>query len=111
MLCVTYFAVPEDRSVKVKEGENRNKYLDFAWALKKLYNMKVTMIPSGTFGTVSNNKEKRQSEREIRGPIETIQTTEVLKSLVNDLIGKILRNMKRFILTYSAVKNSQGAKR
>ena len=34
-----------DHRVKLKENETRNKYLDLAKELKKLWNMKVTVIP------------------------------------------------------------------
>ena len=39
------FAVSADHRVKMKENEKRDKYLDLAWELKKLWNMKVMMIP------------------------------------------------------------------
>ena len=39
------FAVPADHWIKLKECEKRNKYLDLARELKKLWNMKVTIIP------------------------------------------------------------------
>ena len=38
-------AVPAEHRIKLKESEKRNKYLDFARQLKKLWNMKVTVIP------------------------------------------------------------------
>ena len=38
------FAVPVDHRVKLKESENRNKYLDLARGLEKLWNMKVTVM-------------------------------------------------------------------
>ena len=45
--------------------------------------MKVTVIPivCGAFGTVQKNREKRLDKQEIRGRIEIIQTTELLKSV------------------------------
>ena len=39
------FAVPADHRVKLNESEKRYKYLDFARELKKLWNMKVIVIP------------------------------------------------------------------
>ena len=36
---------PADHRVKLKEGEKRDNYLDLARELKKLWNMKVTIIP------------------------------------------------------------------
>ena len=39
------FAVPADHRVKLKEYEKRDKYLELGRELKKLWNMKVTVIP------------------------------------------------------------------
>ena len=39
------FTVLADHSVKLKECEKRYKYLDLVRELKKLWNMKVTIIP------------------------------------------------------------------
>ena len=49
------FAVPADHKIKLKECEKRNKYLDLARELKKIWNMKVTIVPivSGAFGTIT----------------------------------------------------------
>ena len=49
------FAVPADHRIKLKECEKRDKYLDLARELKKLWNMQVTSIPIviGAFGTVT----------------------------------------------------------
>ena len=38
------FAVPADHRLKRKEGEKGDKYLDLGWDLKKLWNMKVTVL-------------------------------------------------------------------
>ena len=49
------FAVPAVQRIKLKECEKRDKYLDLARELKKLWNMKVTIIPIviGAFGKVT----------------------------------------------------------
>ena len=49
------FAVPADHRIKLKECEKKDKYLDLARELKKLWNMKVTIIPIviGAFGIVT----------------------------------------------------------
>ena len=49
------FAVSADHRLKLKESEKMDKYLDFARELKKLWNMKVTIIPIviGAFVTVT----------------------------------------------------------
>ena len=49
------FAVPADHRIKQKESEKKDKYLNLARELKKLWNMQVTIIPIviGAFGTVT----------------------------------------------------------
>ena len=49
------FTVPADHRIKLKESEKKDKYLNPARELKKLQNMKVTIIPIviGAFVTVS----------------------------------------------------------
>ena len=39
------FAIPTDHKEKIKESEKGDEYLDLARELKKLWYMKVTMIP------------------------------------------------------------------
>ena len=53
--CRRVFAVPADHRIKLKECEKRDMYLDLARELKKLRNMKVTIVPIviGAFGTVT----------------------------------------------------------
>ena len=76
------FAVPADHRIKLKECEKRDKYLDLARELKKLWNMKVTIIPIviGVFGTVTQGLLKGLEDLEVGGRMETIQTTELLKT-------------------------------
>ena len=52
---ILYFAVPADHRIKRKEYEKKDKYLDLARELKKLWNIKVTIITIviGAFGTVT----------------------------------------------------------
>ena len=55
------FAVPTYHRVKLKESERKGKYLDLVRRLKKLLNMKVTVIPIviGVLGTVAKSLVKR----------------------------------------------------
>ena len=39
------FAVPADHRIKLKQCEKKDKYLDLARELKKLWNIQVTIIP------------------------------------------------------------------
>ena len=59
-----------------------NKFL-FDRELKKLWNMRVTVIPIvvGALGTIPKSMEKRPEEQEIREIIETIQTTILPRSV------------------------------
>ena len=76
------FAVPVDPKVKVKESEKKDKYLHFARELKKLWNMKVTFIPIviGALSTDIKRLIKGLEDLEIRGRVETIRTTALLRS-------------------------------
>ena len=49
------FAVAADHRIKLKEREKKDKYLDFSRELKKIWNMRVTIIPivTGAFGKVT----------------------------------------------------------
>ena len=75
-------AVPADHRIKLKECEKKDKYLDLARELKKLWNMKVTVIPVviGAFGTVTKGLLKGLEELEVGGRVETIQTTALLRT-------------------------------
>ena len=76
------FAVPVDYGVTLKESEKKDKYLDHARELKKLWNMKVTVIPIviGALGTVTKGLMQGLEELNIIEREETIQTTALLRS-------------------------------
>ena len=63
------FAVPADHRIKLKVWEKKDKYLDLARELKKLWNMQVTIIPIviGAFGTVTKGLLKGLQELEVSG--------------------------------------------
>ena len=56
----------------------------------------MTVIPA--LGTVPDKMEKKLDEQETRGRIETIQTTSLLK---------LARDLRRFAVTETPVKNHQ----
>ena len=76
------FAVPADHRIKLKECEKRDKYLDLAREVKKLWNMQVTIIPIviGAFGTVTKGLLKGLEDLEVGGRVEIIQTTALLRT-------------------------------
>ena len=61
---------------------NDNNNLDLARELKNLWNMKVTVIPSviGMLGTVIEGLVQGLKDLEIRGRVDTVQTTALLRS-------------------------------
>ena len=76
------FAVPADHRIKLKESEKKDKYLDLARELKKLWNMKVSIVPIaiGAFGTVTKGLLKGLENLEVGGRVETIQMTALLRT-------------------------------
>ena len=76
------FAVPVDHRVKVKQCEKRDKYLDLTRELKKLWNIKVTIIPNaiGALGTATKGLVQGLEDLEITGRVETAQTTALFRS-------------------------------
>ena len=55
----------------------KDKYLDLVRELKKLWNMKVTIVPImiGALGTITKGLLKFLEDLEVGGRVETIQTT------------------------------------
>ena len=84
------FAVPVDHRIKLKECEKREKYLDLARELKKLLNVKVTIVPIviGAFGTITKGLLRGLEELEFGRQVETIQMTALLWT------ARILRRVK-----------------
>ena len=95
------FAVPADHRINVKESEKKDKYLDLARELKKLWNMKVTIVPIviGALGTVTKGLLKGLEDLEVSRRVETIQTTALLRTSPGDL--------RRLAVTQTPVKNHQ----
>ena len=75
------FAVLDDHRLKLKECEKKDKYLDLARELKKLWNMQVTIIPTviGVFGTETKVLLKGLEDLEVGVRVETIQTKALLR--------------------------------
>ena len=64
-------------TVKLKESEKKDKCLDLAWELKKLWNIKVVILPIviGALGIINKRLTKGLEDLELRGRVEIIQTT------------------------------------
>ena len=76
------FAVPADHRIKLKKSEKKDKYPNLDRELKKLWNMKVTILPIviGGFGTVTRGLLKGLEDLEVGGRVETTQTTALLRT-------------------------------
>ena len=76
------FAVPADHRINLKEREKKDKYHDLARELKNLWNMRVTIVPIviGALGTITKGLLKGMKDLEIGGPVETIETTALLRT-------------------------------
>ena len=76
------FAVPADHRIILKEIEKKDKYLDLARELKKLLNVKVTIVPNviGALGTITKGLLTSLEDLEVGGRVETIQTTALLRT-------------------------------
>ena len=77
------FAVPADHRIKLKTCEKKDKYPDLTRELKKLCNMKVTIVPImiGTFFTVPIGLLKWLEGLAVRGRVKTIETTALLRTV------------------------------
>ena len=66
----------------MKEYKKKDKYQDLARELKKLWNMKVTVIPIaiGALGTITKGLVQGLEDLEITGRVETIPITVLLRS-------------------------------
>ena len=87
------FAVPADDRSKTERKLKKDKYLDLARESKKLSIMKVTIIPVviGALGTVIKGLVQGLEDLEIRGRVEIIQTTALLR---------LTRILRRVLLTW-----------
>ena len=76
------FAVPADHRINLKESEKKDKYLDLARELKKLRNMKVTIVPIviGALVTITKGLLKGLEDLEVGGRVETIQMKTLLRT-------------------------------
>ena len=66
-----------------RSDEKKDKYFDLARELKKLLNMKVTIIRIviGAFGTITKGLLKGLDDLEVGGLVESIQMTALLRTV------------------------------
>ena len=76
------FSIPYDSRVISKEVEKIEKYQDLAREIKKLWDMRVIVIPIviGTLGTTPKKLKKRLEDIGIETRVTDLQTTVILHS-------------------------------
>ena len=82
MCKIVDFALPVDHRINLKECEKKDKYLNLAQVLKKLWNMKVTTVPIviGAFGTITKGLLKGLEDLGVGIRVETIQMAALLRT-------------------------------
>ncbi len=98
---------PADHRIKLKECEKKDKSLDLARELKKLWNMKVTIVPIviGVFSTITKGLLKGLGDLEVGERVETIQMTGILENGQNPETSP--GDLRRLAVTQTPVKNHQ----
>ena len=91
----------------IKESEKKDRYFGFTREQKKLWNMKVTFMPIiiGALGTVTKGLIKGLEDLEIKGRVETIQTTALLRSV--RILRRVLETRGDLAVTQTSVKGHQ----
>ena len=92
------FAVTPDHTIKLRECEKKDKYLDLARELKKLWNAKVTIVPIviGAFGTITKGLLKGLEDLKVGGRVENCENTK-----------KSPGDLRKLAVTQTPVKNHQ----
>ena len=105
------FALPADQRVKLKENEKRDKYQDLVREPEKLWNMKVTVTQNviGAFRRIHKRLVKGPKDLEIRGQVESIQTTASVRILRRVLKICCQSNSSKKPSANVGMKNSQFA--
>ena len=93
--------------INLKECEKKDKYLDLARELKKLWNMKVTIVSIviGALGTITKGSLKDLEDLEIDGRVETIQNDSIAENGQNPETSS--GDLRRLAVTQTPVKNHQ----
>ena len=101
------FAVPADHRKNLKESENKDKYLDLARELKKLGNMKVTIVPIviGALGTITKGLLKKPGKLGIRRTGRDYPNDSIAKNGQNP--GTSHGDLRRLAVTQTPVRNHQ----
>ena len=104
---IVNFAVAADHRIKLKECEKKDKYLDLARELKKLWNMQVTFIPIviGAFGTVTKGLLKGLEDLEVGRTCGDHPNNSIIKNGQNT--KKSPGDLRRLAVTQTPVKSNR----
>ena len=104
---IVNFAVPADFRVKLKESEKKDKYPDLARELKKKKTVEHEIIPIviGVLGTVIKWLIQGLENLEIRGWVETIQTTALLR--LTRILRRVLETWENLLVTQIPLKDQK----
>ena len=80
------FTVPTDQRIKLKQSEKKDKYLSLAKELKKLWNMKVTVVPI----------EDRQNTEKSSGDLRRLTVTQT--PIKNHQLTLVRKTQKVYII-------------
>jgi hypothetical protein len=84
-------AIPADRNVVQKEAENKLKYKSLGIEIKRMWNLKCTIIPDiiGATGIVTKSLRKNLEAITGKHSIDSLQKTAVLET--SHIIRKVLQ--------------------
>ena len=93
-----------DHRIKLKESEKKNKYLDLARELKKLWNMKVMVIPIviGALGTIPKGLVKGLEDLDFKKSNRDYSDYSITKNT-----KRSPWDLKRFAVAQTPVRNHQ----
>ena len=96
-----------DDRINLKECEKKDKYLDLVRKLKKLWNMKVTIVPIviGAFGTITKGLLKGLEDLEVGGRVEDYPNDSIAVNSQNPETSP--EDLRRLAVAQTPVKNHQ----
>ena len=101
------FAVPAENRINLKECEKKDKCLDLPKEWKKLWNMRVTIVPIviGAFGTITKGLLKGLEDLEVGEWVETIQMTALLRTArILRRVLETLGDLQSFKLQWKTIR-------
>ena len=96
---------PANRRIKLKECEKMDKYLDLTRKLKKLWNMKVTIVPIviDALGTVTKGLLKGLEDLEVDERVGDYPNDSIIENGQNT--KKSPGDLRRLVVSQTPVKN------